>query len=150
MNVRLTKPVTMILLSLGRVAGPVGTPLVAAFADFTDFLTPPTGALALVTDALAGLCPRRPRFAFRRVLRISSRDWSSLPDMLTNGIEYSKWILGAKDWQADCSKRFDRLKERLKALREGRAAGSEVLVGYALEYGAKGASRMMYLEVKSS
>ncbi len=73
----------MILLSLGGADGPVGTPFVADRADLTDFLTPPTGALTGVPMAFAGLWGRRPRFAFRRVLRISSRDWSSLPDMLT-------------------------------------------------------------------
>ncbi len=35
----------MILLSFGGPEGPLGTPLVADFADLTDFLTPPTGAL---------------------------------------------------------------------------------------------------------
>lgn len=79
----LTKPVTMILLSLGGADGPVGTPLVVDLADLTDFLTPPTGALTAVLVAFAGLCGRRPRLAFLRVLRISSSDWSSLPDILT-------------------------------------------------------------------
>lgn len=68
----------MILLSLGAADGPFGIPFVADLADFTDFFTPPTGALAVFPVALAGLWGRRPRFAFRRVLRISSRDWSSL------------------------------------------------------------------------
>lgn len=77
----LTKPVTMILLSLGGADGPVGTPLVADLADFTDFLTPPTGALTAVLVAFAGLWGRRVRLAFLRVLRISSRDWSSFPDI---------------------------------------------------------------------
>jgi hypothetical protein len=76
----------MILLSLGGADGPVGTPLVADFADLTDFLTPPTGALTFVPVAFAGLWGRRPRFAFRRVLRISSRDWSSLPDILVEEV----------------------------------------------------------------
>lgn len=79
----LTKPVTMILLSLRGPDGPVGTPLVADLADLTDFLTPPTGAFTTVPVAFAGLCGRRPRLTFLRVLRISSSDWSSLPDMLT-------------------------------------------------------------------
>lgn len=52
----LTKPVTMILLSFGGADGPLGTPLVADLADFTDFLTPPTGAiLAVVPVVFAGL-----------------------------------------------------------------------------------------------
>jgi hypothetical protein len=72
----------MILLSFGGADGPVGTPLVVDLADLTDFLTPPTGALTVVPEAFAGLWGRRPRFAFRRVLRISSRDWSSLPAIL--------------------------------------------------------------------
>jgi hypothetical protein len=75
----------MILLSFGGADGPVGTPFVAGFADFTDFLTPPTGALTAAPVAFAGLWGRRLRFAFRRVLRISSRDWSSLPDILIVG-----------------------------------------------------------------
>lgn len=50
----------MILLSFAGADGPVGTPLVADFAGFTDFLTPPTGALAAVPVAFAGLRPRRP------------------------------------------------------------------------------------------
>ena len=51
----LTKPVTMILLSFGGPEGPLGTPLVADFADLTDFLTPPTGALTAAPVAFAGL-----------------------------------------------------------------------------------------------
>jgi hypothetical protein len=80
----LTKPVTMILLSLGGADGPVGTPLAVDLVDLTDFLTPPTGALlTTVPAAFAGLWGRRARLPFRRVLwRISSSDWSSLPDML--------------------------------------------------------------------
>lgn len=46
----------MILLSFGGADGPLGTPLVADLADFTDFLTPPTGAiLAVVPVVFAGL-----------------------------------------------------------------------------------------------
>lgn len=70
----LTKPVTMILLSFGGADGPVGTPFVADFADLTGFLTPPTGALTMAPEAFAGLLGRRVLLAFRRVLRISSRD----------------------------------------------------------------------------
>ena len=76
----------MILLSPEPPAGPVGTPLAAPLEERVDFLTPPTGAAVVVAWVLAALETRLrvPRRAPpRRVLRISSRDWSSFPDMMT-------------------------------------------------------------------
>jgi hypothetical protein len=112
----------MILLSLGGADGPVGTPLVADLADLTDFLTPPTGALTVVPVAFAGLWGRRPRFAFRRVLRISSRDWSSLPDILEEEIvdRDGERIADNVYWSIRCLNRFG---ERVKWSLEGNAAG---------------------------
>lgn len=74
----------MILLSTDP-DGPVGTlGFPGAFMDLTIFLTPPTGALATV-DLLPAFGTRRPprgrRTDWRRSLRISSSDWSSLPDI---------------------------------------------------------------------
>ena len=99
----------MILLSLGGADGPLGIPLVADLADFTGFLTPPTGALAAVPVAFAGLWGRRPRFAFRRVLRISSRDWSSL-SAIFDGWKYGKGRIG-NGKKGDLAKGFDRVEK---------------------------------------
>jgi hypothetical protein len=83
----LTKLLTWILLSPLPPEGPVGTLLTAPLPCFgTAFLTPPTGG----TVALPVWGARRTRRLFlagrpavRRVVeRISSRDWSSFPDML--------------------------------------------------------------------
>jgi hypothetical protein len=105
-----TKPVTMILLSLGGADGPVGTPLVADLVDLTDFLTPPTGALlTTVPAAFAGLWGRRARVPFRRVLwRISSSDWSSLPDMLMvrRGDDIGSAVVGQETISTRCSDGF--------------------------------------------
>jgi hypothetical protein len=79
----LTKPLTMILLSPDVGAGPPDMGFEALLACRVDFLTPPTGAADAVPFAL-GFEPRRTlRRELRWVLRISSSDLSSLPDMMT-------------------------------------------------------------------
>src|SRR5436190_20053044 len=78
----------MILLSPDTADGPVGMAFPAPFAVFTFFLTPPTGAG--VAAGLPAWCARRlplrlPRVTERRCVdRISSKDWSSLPDMIAD------------------------------------------------------------------
>ena len=86
---KLTKPLTTILLSFGPGAGADGTAFVADFACLTVFLIPPAGA-GVVPVAFPGFAPRRAtlRFAWRRVLRISSNDSSSFPDILLCGSSY--------------------------------------------------------------
>ena len=88
----------MILESPLPAEGPLGTPvLTVPRAVLVFFLMPPIGA----TVALLGLGARRPprpprRADFRRVLRISSRDWSSFSDMF-------------KDEFKGCLMRFDEI-----------------------------------------
>jgi hypothetical protein len=82
-----TKLLTIILESPLPAEGPLGTPvLTVPRAALVFFLIPPTGA----AGTLAGWDVRRPprpgrRAVFRRVLRISSRDWSSFSDILKGG-----------------------------------------------------------------
>lgn len=82
-----TKLLTIIFESPLPAEGPLGTPvLTVPRAALVFFLMPPIGA----TVALVGLGARRPprpprRADFRRVLRISSRDWSSFSDMFKDG-----------------------------------------------------------------
>jgi hypothetical protein len=75
----------MILLSFTGEVGPMAVPLAGPLGGFLAglvlFLMPPTGALVVV-----GLAPLRrrlfPRPLWRRDLEMSSRDWSSLEDMI--------------------------------------------------------------------
>lgn len=82
-----TKLLTIILESPLPAEGPLGTPvLTVPRAALVFFLIPPTGA----AGTLAGWDVRRPprpgrRAVFRRVLRISSRDWSSFSDIVKGG-----------------------------------------------------------------
>lgn len=86
----------MILLSLtgevGPMAVPFAGPLGGFLAGFVAFLIPPTGALAVV-----GLAPLRrrlfPRPLWRRDLEMSSRDWSSLEDMILEEQKDDKTVL---------------------------------------------------------
>lgn len=77
----------MILLSPDPAEGPVGTAaLVTGFGALEFFFTPPTGAAGAAGFAplAARLAPRVGRVE-RRVLlllRMSSRDWLSLSDMV--------------------------------------------------------------------
>lgn len=85
---RLTRLLTTILLSPVKPALLAGAGLAALRAGFVFFWMPPAGA------ALAGLPPAerrppRPRaldLPRRWVERISSRDWSSFPDIVTVGL----------------------------------------------------------------
>lgn len=77
----LTKLLTMILLSPVDLGALPDEGLAAApRAGLVFFLTPPTGAGAAGRAVLR--VERRPPAGVRLVERISSRDWSSLPDML--------------------------------------------------------------------
>lgn len=77
----LTKLLTMILLSPVSLGALPDEGLAAApRAGLVFFLTPPTGAGAAGRAVLR--VERRPPAGVRLVERISSRDWSSLPDML--------------------------------------------------------------------
>lgn len=78
----LTKLLTMILLSPGGLEALPDEGLAAApRAGLVFFLTPPTGAAA-AGRAVLRVERRPPARAPLLVERISSRDWSSLPDML--------------------------------------------------------------------
>jgi hypothetical protein len=97
---QLTKPLTMILLSPDAVDGPVGITLVAGLACLVAFLTPPTGAVVVAPWALEDFWSRRrlPLRAFwRRLLRISSRDLSSLADMMMLAPEKRREFAGIGD-----------------------------------------------------
>lgn len=75
----------MILESPFPAAGPLGTTaLTFPLAVLVLFLIPPTGAAAAALAELVARRPPRPprRAVWRRVLRISSRDWSSFSDIL--------------------------------------------------------------------
>ena len=80
-----TKLLTMILESPLPAAGPLGTaPFAATLAPFVPFWIPPDGAAAVVLVPFGARRPRPPRrpAVLRRVLRISSKDLSSFPDIL--------------------------------------------------------------------
>lgn len=82
----LTKLLTMILLSpVGLGALPDEGLAAAPRAGLVFFLTPPTGAGAAGRAVLR--VERRPPAGVRLVERISSRDWSSFPDMLMFVVE---------------------------------------------------------------
>lgn len=80
-----TKLLTRILLSPWALeAGPVGMlGFAAALGAFVFFLTPPMGAaVAAPFPGAARRAPGRVRLARLLALRISSRDWLSLSDMV--------------------------------------------------------------------
>lgn len=85
-----TKLLTRILLSpCALEAGPVGMfALAAALGALVFFLTPPTGAVAAAAPfpLAARRAAGRPRETRLLALRISSRDWLSLSDMLAGGL----------------------------------------------------------------
>lgn len=74
---------TRLLIWIWLPRGPL-TPLAGLClpAGLMFFLTPPAGATALVGLVLRRGRPPRPWPAERLVLRISSRDWLSLVDMM--------------------------------------------------------------------
>lgn len=79
---KLTKLLTMILLSPEGLGALADEGLAAApRAGLVFFLTPPTG-VAAAGRAVLRADRRAPAGARLLVERISSRDWSSLPDML--------------------------------------------------------------------
>jgi hypothetical protein len=82
---RRTRLLTTTLLSLGPPAALVGACLVAAAGFLEFFCTPPTGAAVMGRPAERRRLrpPRRPP-ALRWVETISSKDWSSLPDMVAD------------------------------------------------------------------
>ncbi len=88
---QLTKPLTKILPSRPP-DGPVGTVLTLPLAGFAFFLTPPTGVGAGLPATPLRLTWRRPLppRETRRVEMISSRDLSSLADILMEIIDLCK------------------------------------------------------------
>jgi hypothetical protein len=92
----LTRLLTMTLLSTRAAAALAGAALALALRGaLVVFLTPPTGAAGAAGRVAErrGL-RRRPAEALRWAVVISSRDWSSLPDILTGVI---RLILHSED-----------------------------------------------------
>jgi len=77
----LTMLLTIILLSPTRPEPLAGVGFAALRAGLTFFLMPPAGAAGAAGRPPARRVERRPA-ALRWVERISSKDWSSLPDMM--------------------------------------------------------------------
>lgn len=93
---RLTRLLTMILLSPVTRAPLMGVALTALRTPFDVFWMPPAGAaLTTLPDAVRRGLRRPPLTAARRcVERISSRDWSSLPDIMPESVVDVIWSLG--------------------------------------------------------
>jgi hypothetical protein len=90
----LTRPLTMILLSLGGTEGAFWAPWPAALAALVFFFTPPTAAgFAAVRRFARPRAVRRD--AWRLLAMLSSRDLSSIPeDMVTGLVVVWSWSGG--------------------------------------------------------
>lgn len=97
----------MIFVSPAVAAGAVGVGL-PGFVCLVVLWTPPTGASVAGRPTPERRAPRPRRFDWRRFLRMSSSDWSSLPvDMVRLGLV----MFGGVGWAGESGYRYLRADE---------------------------------------